>query len=129
MVAHYPYEGRRGRFSFELPIVLIGRPLIGSIRMDDKVKDHYVMTDIDQTDPDYGTSVYDAEIPIAGGAEIMLESTMVAMPNPKYLREYADMPEEKRPSYERVVSHDLRSGWSWVEVRTPLRVKAQRIGF
>lgn len=126
MVAHYPYEGRRGRYSFLMPIVLVGKPALGQIRMDDKVKKQYRMTDYDQIDVDYGTSVYEAEIPVAHGGEIALESILVAMPKQEIIQRYLDMPEEKRPGYDNVVPQSLRSHWSWVEVRAPLRIKAAR---
>ena len=126
IVAQYPYEGRRGRYSLALPIVLVAKPAFGAIRTDDKVRDQYGMTDWGQTDPDYGTSVYEAEIPVAHGGEIALESILVAMPTREIIQSYLDMPEEKRPGYERAVSKDSRSHWSWVEVRAPLRIKASR---
>lgn len=124
IVAQYPYEGRRGRYSLALPIVLVAKPAFGAIRTDDKVRDQYGMTDRGQTDPDYGTSVYEAEIPVAHGGEIALESILVAMPSREIIQSYLDMPEEKRPGYDLAVSKDSRSNWSWVEVRAPLRIKA-----
>lgn len=126
IVAQYPYEGRRGRYSLALPIVLVAKPAFGAIRTDDKVRDQYGMTDWGQTDPDYGTSVYEAEIPVAHGGEIALESILVAMPSREIIQSYLDMPEEKRPGYDLAVSKDSRSNWSWVEVRAPLKIKASR---
>ena len=126
MAVHYPYEGNRGAFSFVLPIVLVAKPAMGSIRTDDKVRDQYRMTDIGQTDPDYGTSVFESEIPVAHGGEIRLESIIVAMPSAEIIQRYVAMPAEKRPGYDKVISKNLTSHWSWVEVRAPLKIKASR---
>lgn len=126
MVVQYPYEGRRGAFSFTLPLVLVAKPAMGSIRTDDKVRDQYRMTDVGQTDPDYGTSVFESEIPVAHGGEIRLESIIVAMPSAEIIQRYVAMPDEKRPTYDKVISKNLTSHWSWVEVRAPLKIKASR---
>jgi hypothetical protein len=126
LAVHFPYEGRRGKFSFIMPVVLIGRPDFGGVRTDDKVRTDYRMTGIDQIDPDYGTSVYEAEIPIARGTMISVDKIMVAMPTDSIVKRYAELPENKRPTFDDVVPEDLRSHWSWVTVSAPLRVKAAR---